>query len=71
MAGQEAATRMLDFAIREEIYDRIQAMFDEKDESRFLTAVFRYYTFDSHGFLEKRVQDKEKYDVALRQEFMA
>lgn len=26
MAGQEAATRMLDFAIREEIYDRIQAM---------------------------------------------
>lgn len=52
-------------------YDRIQGFFGEKKEEGFLKAYFRYYTFDAYDFIEKRVEDKERYDVALRQEFLA
>lgn len=51
-------------------YDRIQPRFSVvPDDPEFWRITMPYWTFDAFEFIERRVKDKEQYDVALRKAF--
>ncbi|KAJ9199358.1 hypothetical protein DTO164E3_4670 [Paecilomyces variotii] len=51
-------------------YDFIQPRFSKAhDDPAFWTITMPYWTFNAFKFIEKRVKDKEQYDVALRVAF--
>lgn len=51
-------------------YDFIQPRFSKAhDDPAFWTITMPYWTFNAFKFIEKRVKDKEQYDVALREAF--
>lgn len=52
-------------------YDYIQPRFSKthQDDTNFCVTTMPYWTFDTLEFLEHKVKDKERYDVALREAF--
>lgn len=51
-------------------YDFIQPMFTKShDDPAFWQITMPYWTFNTYGFIEHKVEDKERYDVSLREAF--
>jgi hypothetical protein len=52
-------------------YDHIQPRFSKthQDDTNFCITTMPYWTFDTLDFLDLKVKDKERYDVALREAF--
>lgn len=49
-------------------YNHIQPHFSRshKDEEAFWLITMRYFTFDTFGFLDKKLKDREQYDNSMR-----
>lgn len=52
-------------------YDYIQPKFSKSQsgDSTFWVVTMPYWTFDTFKFIEQRVQDKQQYDISLREAF--
>ncbi|RDW61698.1 uncharacterized protein DSM5745_10370 [Aspergillus mulundensis] len=53
-------------------YDFIQPRFSTThDDPKFWQITMPYWGFDAFDFIERKVKDKERYDAALREEFLS
>jgi hypothetical protein len=51
-------------------YDFIQQRFSrDHDDPAFWKITMPYWTFNTFGFIENKVKDKEQYDISLRKAF--